>query len=56
MFKLVLILLLITAVMLGDIIWDFILDGIWWSGLWLRAKELNFDKRRRPKRHHYKYY
>lgn len=56
MFKPVLILLLITAVMLGDIIWDFILDGIWWSDFYGRAFKLNFDKRRRPKKNHYKYY
>lgn len=54
--ELVLIVVLMTVVFMGDIILDFILDGVWWSGIWIDAKKLNFDKRRRPKKNHYKYY
>ncbi len=56
MFKLVLILLLMTAVVLGDIIWDFALEAVWHMGLKLPGYKLRFDKKRRPERKHYKYY
>lgn len=54
--ELILIVILLTVVFLGDVFLDFILDGIWWTDFYSRAFKLNFDKRRRPKHHHYKYY
>ena len=56
MLGMVLILILITIALMGDIIWDFLADGWWWFCLWARGSKLNFDKRRRPQRHHYKHY
>ena len=56
MFDLLLILLSITVVVMGDIIWDYTSDLIWYIGLRFPSKRLNFDKRKRPKRKHYKYY
>lgn len=56
MLELLLIILAMTALFMGDIIWDFTSELIWHVGLRLPANKLNVDKRKRPKRCHYKYY
>ena len=53
MIELIIFVALMTIVMLGDIIVDFVGEAIWNIGL--RTQNLNFMKKRRPQRTHYKF-
>ena len=55
MLQLIFLVTVFTVVLLGDIIWDFTSEAIWHIGLRFPGMKLNFDKRRRPKKKHYKY-
>jgi len=53
MAKLIFILFLMFLVVLGDIAWDFLSEAVWHIGL--RSQKLNFIKKRRPNRIHWKF-
>lgn len=56
MLDLLLIILAITVIVMGDIIWDLILEMVWHLGLKLPHHQLHWDKLNRPEHRHYKYY
>lgn len=53
MIALIIFVALMTIIMLGDIIVDFIGEAVWHIGL--RTQNLNFMKKRRPERIHFKF-
>lgn len=53
MVALIIFVALMTIIMLGDIIVDFVGEAVWHIGL--RTQHLNFMKKRRPQRTHYKF-